>query len=101
MATKAKTEAVMEEKKEEAPKTGKAYWMERVPFYAFKDNGKYSADIFVGLNGTGYQIERGKEVMIPRAVAEIAKRSMVQDQKTAQLIEKLSSDFANESRRYG
>ena len=41
---------------------------ELVPFFAFRDNDKYKDDIFVGWNGKGYQIQRGKQVMIPRGV---------------------------------
>ena len=100
---KTNAEPVTEEKVEEkkmTPAEEKAYWMERVPFKAFKDSGKYSADIPVGLNGTMYLIKRGEEVMIPRAVRQIIYRSMDQDQKTAEMIEQLSTDYQNESRKY-
>ena len=91
-------------KKEEAvqaePFNEKKYWAERVPFRAFKDNGKYKDDIFVGWNGRPYLIRRGVEVMIPRAVREIIYESMEQDEKTASLIERESSRFEEESSKY-
>ena len=113
MAAKTKAETVNEEKQAETvneekqeekrmtPAEEKAYWMEKVPFRAFKDSGKYSSDIHVGLNGKVYRIKRGEEVMIPRSVKQIIVRSMDQDQRTAEMIEQLSNDFKNESRKYG
>lgn len=97
MATKKEPE---EEKIVEKPVDQRAYWMERVPFRAFKDSGKYRDDIIVGYNGRIYQIKRGVEVMIPRAVREIIYQSEEQDQRTADLIDLESSRFAAESRRY-
>ena len=32
--------------------------------------------LFVGLNGTGYMIQRGKDVEVPNGVAEIIRNSM-------------------------
>ena len=78
----------------------KKYWLEKVDFYAFKDNGRYKDDIHVGYNGKMYVIQRGKHVMIPRAVAEIIYQSMEQDQRTAELIEEKSAYFQRESQKY-
>lgn len=78
----------------------KKYWMERVPFRAFRDTGRYKDDITVGYNGKQYVIQRGVEVMIPRAVREIIYQSMQQDEQTANLIERKTSEYAAESRRY-
>lgn len=99
MATKKTTEPE-EEKIVEQPIDQRKYWMERVPFRAFKDAGKYRDDITVGYNGRVYVIKRGVEVMIPRAVREIIYQSEEQDQRTADLIDMESSRFAAESRRY-
>ncbi len=41
---------------------------ERISFIAMKDNDKYKDDIIVTINGTNWQIQRGKKVMIPRFV---------------------------------
>ena len=100
MATKKTTEPEEEKIVEEKPFNERAYWMERVPFRAFKDSGKYKDDITVGYNGRVYVIKRGVEVMIPRAVREIIFQSEEQDQRTAELIDMESSRFAAESRRY-
>ena len=93
-----------EKKKEEVtevtPVDQKKYWAEKVPFRAFKDNGRYKDDIFVGWNGRPYLIQRGVEVMIPRAVREIIYQSMEQDERTAMLIEQESSKFAKASEAY-
>lgn len=74
-------------------KTGAAYWQERVTVHLFKDSGKYKDAVTVGWNGRFYQIERGKDVQIPRAVAEILKQSQEQDQRTAEMIEKQNQDY--------
>lgn len=36
--------------------------------------------LFVGLNGKGYLIQRGKNVSVPKAVAEIIENSLDQEQ---------------------
>ena len=56
----------------------------------FKDNNKYAGDVFVGLNGRAYRIQRGKHVRVPKAVAEILERSLEQDARTAELIDRES-----------
>ena len=53
----------------------------------FKDNNKYSNDVFVGVNGENYLIQRGKTVEVPDYVAEVLEHSMEQDEKTAELID--------------
>ena len=57
----------------------------------FKDNNKYSNDVFVGVNGENYLIQRGKTVEVPDYIAEVLEHSMEQDEKTAELISSLSS----------
>lgn len=42
------------------------YLNERVPYRAFKDNDKYKDDLVIVHNGKIWQIQRGKNVMIPR-----------------------------------
>lgn len=78
----------------------KKYWAERVPFRAFRDSGKYKDDITVGWNGRTYLIQRGVEVMIPRAVREILYQSEEQDTRTAALIDQKTNEYRAESRRY-
>ena len=106
MATKKKDDAVLEENIEEkdpremTPEEAKKYWMEKVPFRAFKDSGKYKEDITVGYNGKAWVIQRGKDVMIPRAVREIILQSMAQDEATADLIDSYEQEYLNESKKY-
>jgi hypothetical protein len=78
MATK-KAEVAEEVREELDP-------MRKVTIRLFKDSGKYKDDMIVGLNGRMYQIQRGKEVEVPWAVAEIIRESLEQDQATAELI---------------
>ena len=66
---------------------------ERVKIRLFKDNGKYSQDVFVGVNGVGYQIRRGETVEVPLSVAEVLEQSMTQDEATAMTIEKYAQEY--------
>ena len=70
---------------------------ELVPFFAFRDNDKSKDDIFVGWNGKGYQIQRGKQVMIPRGVYNILIRSMRQDERTSELMASQARQYAEKS----
>ncbi len=36
--------------------------------------------LFVGVNGKGYLVQRGKEVSVPKAVYEVIKNSLDQEQ---------------------
>ncbi len=66
-----------EEVKEE--KTVKEWLEERVPFYAnISPDGK-NDDIVVGINGTNWVIQRGKQVMIPRYVFQALEDSYRQE----------------------
>ena len=44
-----------------------------------RDNKNYQGDVFVGVNGRTWQIQRGVEVEVPDYVAEVLKNSMKQD----------------------
>lgn len=91
--TKKETEAIKETEKE-------IDWNELVPFYAFKDGGKYREDIVVNVNGgKTWQIQRGKQVMIPRYVYEVIKDSMEQDAATAEMITSTENEFIAEAKK--
>lgn len=60
----------------------------------FKDNGAYRDDVFVAVNGRSYRIMRGVEVEIPADVAEVLEHSQTQDARTAELIERLETNYA-------
>lgn len=79
----------------------KAYLNERVEVELFHDSGKYSADVFVAVNGRGYQIKRGVKVQVPRSVAMVLQDSKDQDNATAELIDGLTSDFAQKAKSLG
>ena len=54
-----------------------------VRIHLFKDNGRYKDDVFVGVNGVNYMIQRGVDVEVPPEVAEVLEHSQVQDERTA------------------
>lgn len=64
-----------------------------VTIHLFKDKDKYKHDMKVVLNGRAYRIQRGVDVQVPKAVAEIIKQSLEQDGKTADLIARKSGTF--------
>lgn len=78
------TEKMVETKEVETAKAAKAnakvkakefdpneYMKERVPYMAFKDDGKYKDDIVVIVNGSNFIIKRGELVKIPRYVLTV------------------------------
>ena len=50
-----------------------------VRIHLFKDNGRYKDDVFVGVNGETYLIQRGVDVEVPKAVAEVLRHSEEMD----------------------
>lgn len=46
----------------------------------YKDNDKYKDDVQVIINGKVYLIQRGKEVEVPEAVAEVLENAQKQEQ---------------------
>ena len=48
----------------------------------------------VGLNGVFYTIQRGKDVEVPKAVADIVRHSLEQDDKAVQYMESLPTEGA-------
>ena len=49
----------------------------------FKDNQRYKAPVFVGVNGVTYLVQRGVDVEVPKAVAEVLEHSIQQDAEAA------------------
>lgn len=45
----------------------------------FKDNQRYKAPVFVGVNGVTYLVQRGVDVKVPKAVAEVLEHSEEMD----------------------
>ena len=54
-----------------------------VTIHLFKDDDRYAAPVFVGVNGDSYLIQRGIDVKVPKAVAEVLEHSQQQDEYTA------------------
>lgn len=71
---------------------------EKVTIKLFRDNGKYKDDLTVTVNGVTYQIQRGVTVEVPRFVADIISQSERQDTHTANMIEKLVTDFEKKTK---
>ena len=110
-AAKAEAEAIISNAKEQAKAVASnqpvmseeakkidEYWNEEVEIQLFKDNGKYKDDVQVGHNGVMYLIQRGKPVRVKRKVAEILRRSLEQDNETADMIRDLESEYEKRSK---
>ena len=91
---KASVSGELTEEQKKADEERKAYWNELVPITLFKDNNKYKDDVFVSVGDETCQIQRGKKVMIKRKFADVIEKAMEQDLKTAELIDKKSSEGA-------
>ncbi len=65
---------------------------ETVTMKLFKDNGKYKGDVFASVNGRRFHIQRGVEVEMPYAIAQVIKASEKQDEKAARLVSRLSGE---------
>ena len=66
-----KEEKEVKEAKVVKPFNPNDYMKERVPYMAFKDDGKYKDDIVVIVNGSNFIIKRGELVNIPRYVLTV------------------------------
>ena len=62
--------------------------------HLFKDNGRYKDDVFVGVNGVNYKIQRGVDVDVPPEVAEVLEHSQMQDTLAAQKMAQLEAEAA-------
>lgn len=60
---------------------------ETVKFALFRDDDRYKAPLFVGVNGRSYLIERGKEVELPKSVYEVIMNAMDQTRVTEEVME--------------
>ena len=52
----------------------------------FKDSHRYSEPVFVGVNGETWLIQRGVDVEVPKAVAEVLRHSEEMDNAAAEKI---------------
>ena len=77
----------------EEAKKAEAYWNEEVDIQLFKDGGKYKDDVYVAVNGKNCLIQRGKPVKVKRKFAEVLRRSLEQDNETAEMIRELTDSY--------
>ena len=54
--------------------------------HLFKDSHRYSEPVFVGVNGETYLVQRGVDVEVPKAVAEVLRHSEEMDNAAAEKI---------------
>ena len=80
---------------------GQEAWLnEYVEVRLFKDNEKYKDDVYVAINGKNCVIRRGVWTRIRRKFALLLDQSEIQDLRTAELMEKEATRFADETRRH-
>ena len=58
----------------------------------FKDNGRYKNDVFVSVNGRSFLLQRGVELELPYAIAQVVKASIKQDEQAALLVSRLRGE---------
>jgi len=68
-----------------------------VPYELFQDDGKYSDDVTLGLNGTFSKIQRGVEVTITKDQREILEHSKYQKASTTKLIKGMEREYLNKN----
>ena len=72
---------------------------EKAKIHLFQDDNRYSGDVFVGLNGIGYNIKRGVDVEVPKGVAEILENQARAREEATRRSTQLQSEFEEETRR--
>lgn len=72
-----------------------------VPVKLFRDDSRYTDDVFVGVNGKTWIIKRGVEVMVPPAVAEVLRHAQEQREMAAMNTDRLQAEFSAASKSYG
>ncbi len=65
----------------------------------FKDSQRYKAPVFVGVNGETYLIQRGVDVEVPKAVAEVLRHSEEMDNAAMARIAAAESAEAEKAQR--
>lgn len=65
----------------------------KVPVTLFYDGDKYADDVFVGVNGIGYQIRRGETVEVPEAVAEVLENANQQSLAAARFMREKREEY--------
>ena len=95
MAVKKTTEDI---ETKEADLTSKEYWEEKVPItLPLKMGNPEDQTEFVSVNDKTYQIMRGKEVLVPRNVAEVLKQSQEAETEAFMRRMNMSQEFEAEA----
>lgn len=66
-----------------------------VNIFLMRDSDKYKGDVFVQVNGRSYIVKRGRNVKVPKEVAEVLQNSQEQDTRAAEFIDQESEKFEN------
>ncbi|MBE6704222.1 MAG: hypothetical protein E7583_03075 [Ruminococcaceae bacterium] len=74
---------------------------ELVEVTLFRDNGKYSDDVYVSVNGENCIIKRGEPVMIKRKFKEVLDNSAKQDRTAADMQRELSDEYKKKTESLG
>ena len=69
-----------------------------VLIHLFKDNDRYKDPVFVQINGKAYLIQRGVDVRVPRAVAEVLENQAKAREEAATRSEQLAGEFEQRTR---
>lgn len=71
------------------------------PVMLMKDNQNYKDDVTVTYNGVNYQIQRGKQVMVPKFLKLILEDSHRQQMRAADFSAGLSEAFEQKTKQFG
>ncbi len=67
----------------------------------FRDNGKYSDDVYVSVNGENCIIKRGETVKIKRKFKEVLDNSYAQDAVASDMQKELSDEYEKKTKEFG
>jgi hypothetical protein len=98
-AEAATTEETTEKSKKNTKKDPEAYLKELVPVKLYKD-AKNKGDVLVTVNGEKFQIQRGKEVMVPRYVKEVLDNQEKMKNLAVERMEQLQADYAEKEKAF-
>ena len=59
----------------------------------FKDDYRYRDDLYVAINGKNWYIKRGKEVTLPKYVADFIEHTMAEEARIWEKVEQEENDF--------
>jgi len=68
---------------------------EFVKIKLFKDDYRYKNDLYVGINGKNWWIKRGKEVTLPKYVADFIEQTMQEETRIWERVDQEEKDFSD------